>query len=106
SPIALPIPSIIAAIIPEDAAGTNIYRIVSHLVAPKAKEASLYSFGKALIASSAILTIVGKAINDTNIEPVKAVNPVGNEKVFFTNIDNTTIPKNPSTTEGIADKNS
>ena len=36
SPIALPNPKIILAIIPEDAAGTSILVIVSHFVAPRA----------------------------------------------------------------------
>ncbi len=41
SPTALPIPSIIAADIPDMAAGVTTFIVVSHLVAPMAMDASL-----------------------------------------------------------------
>ena len=41
SPMALPIPRMTAADIPEAAAGTMTFIMVSHLVAPMASEASL-----------------------------------------------------------------
>ena len=41
SPMALPTPRMIAAEIPEMAAGTTTFVVVSHLVAPMARDASL-----------------------------------------------------------------
>ena len=72
SPTALPIPSITAAIIPEEAAGITTFHIVCHLVAPRAREAILYSLGTEVIASSEIEIIVGRDITARRMEPFKA----------------------------------
>src|SRR3989338_4783838 len=80
--------------------------MVCHLVAPKAKAPSLYDLGTAVSASSAMLTIVGIAMNASIIEPEKAVRPVGRLKNCFTKGTSVTTPIKPRTTLGIAARSS
>ena len=51
--------------IPDDAAGNTTLVLVSHLVAPNAKLASLRSLETELMASSDIVRIMGKTITET-----------------------------------------
>ncbi len=101
SPIALPIPRMIAAVIPERAAGMITLLIVCQPVAPIASEPSLNSRGTELIASSETLTIVGSAIIPRRIDPASQVSPVGTSKETRIQLVSTTSPKKPYTTEGM-----
>ena len=77
SPIARPMPSILAAIMPDAAAGIFTKISVCHFVAPRAREASSNDFGTLFNASSVRLMIVGNAITANNIDPLRAFNPLG-----------------------------
>jgi len=65
------------------------------LVAPSAYDASFISLGTDVMASSAILIIVGSAIIPRRQEAVKAVSPTGMLKSFCISGATTTMPKNP-----------
>ena len=95
SPIALPIPRIMAAVIPDRAEGTITLLIVCHLVAPIDREASRYSMGTELIASSDTLIIVGNAIIPRRIEPANQHSPDGLSNDTLNQSVNTINPKNP-----------
>jgi hypothetical protein len=95
-------PSIMAAMIPDEADGKIIRQRVCHLVAPSPKAASLKLFGTPVRASSEILIIVGSAINANSKLPVKPHIPVFKLKIFLRNGPSHTIPINPNTTLGIA----
>ena len=106
SPMALDIPRITAVEIPEMDAGTVTRQIVSQWVAPKAKEASLSSFGTLNMASSEMLQIVGMDMNASITEALKRFRPVATLKASWRNGATTTIPKKPMTTEGRAARSS
>ena len=101
SPTALPIPRMMAAVIPDRAAGVTTLLMVCQCVAPRANDASRYSRGAEEIASSETLMIVGSAITPRRMDPASQVSPLGTAK--FTRIQSvrTIRPKNPNTTEGI-----
>ncbi len=80
--------------------GTSLNKKTGELV-PKIP--SEFDLSKALIASSAILTIVGIAINANIIPPVSAVNPVSKWKKFLIGSEKTYNPIYPKATEGNAD---
>lgn len=100
SPIALPIPNIMPVSIPGNAAGTIIFLIVCHLVAPSPNDASLYSLGTAFSASCDTLMMVGRIITASIIAAVNMLNPVP-PKFSLTSGTKTVSPKNPYTTDGI-----
>ena len=95
SPTARPMPRIMAAAMPEMAAGTMTLLIVCHRVAPIASEPSLNSRGTALMASSETLIIVGRAMIPRRIEAASHVSPVGISKVTRMKSVSTIRPKNP-----------
>src|SRR3989338_3010397 len=101
SPIARPIPNIIAATMPDKAAGSKVILIICHFVAPKAKLASLNSLGNEVKTSSEILIMVGRTIIPTMMEEVKALSPLLNPKILVTNGERNNIPINPNTTDGM-----
>ncbi len=101
SPMARPIPRIIAAVIPDIAEGTTILLMVCHRVAPTARDPSLYSRGTELIASSATLVMVGIAMIPRSIDPASHDSPVGTSKVICNHVVRTINPKKPNTTDGI-----
>ncbi len=106
SPITLPMPSMTAASIPGRAAYATMRHVVCHFVAPMAIAASRYWRGTAVIASSAIETIVGIAIKASVIAPDNAVRPVGRLNIVLINGPSVIIPIKPITTEGIAARSS
>src|SRR5210317_2100602 len=69
SPIARPTPSINAARMPEDAAGNTTFVTVCQLVAPRARDASLYDLGTALKLSSVKVIRFGRIIMASTITP-------------------------------------
>ncbi len=95
SPIALPIPRMIAAAIPDSAAGTITRLIVCHRVAPMAREPSRNSHGTELIASSETLMIVGRAMIPRRTDAANQVLPVGRSKVTRMKFVRTMRPKKP-----------
>jgi hypothetical protein len=101
SPTALPNPSIIAARMPDLAAGRIIVKIISNLFAPSASEACLNSSGTAVMASSERLIIVGNTIIDKSTAPFKVLKILYWLNIFAIKGPIKTIPKNPITTEGI-----
>jgi hypothetical protein len=58
----VPIPRITAILNPDTEAGITTFHIVSHLLAPREYDASLYVRGTAVRASSAMLEITGIAL--------------------------------------------
>ncbi len=101
SPIARPIPRMIAAAIPERAAGTMTRLIVCQRVAPVARDPSRYSMGTELIASSETLIIVGSVMIPRRIDPASQVCPLGMLNAMRMKVLRTIIPKNPYTTDGM-----
>ncbi|KAF5037333.1 hypothetical protein DSECCO2_565740 [anaerobic digester metagenome] len=95
SPMARPMPRMIAAVIPENAAGTTTCRIVCHRVAPRASDPSRNSRGTLLIASSETEMIVGRAMIPSRIEPASIDSPDGASNVTRSHSTRTTRPKNP-----------
>ena len=77
SPMALPIPNIIAVVIPEEALGKTTLEIVCHLFAPMPREASRYEIGTDSNASSETLTIVGNALIARIKDPENQESPIG-----------------------------
>ncbi|MNO01161.1 hypothetical protein D3C81_2212340 [compost metagenome] len=65
----------IAAMIPGFALRSITFCAVSHLVAPKDREAALSSAGIVLSTSTIILIIIGKIITDNTMPPAKIVYP-------------------------------
>ena len=100
SPTTLPSPSKTAAIIPEEAVGTTVLMVVSHFVAPSARDACLNLFGTAFIASSEIEIMVGSAINASIMDPLNAVRPILSPNTSFTIGTIVLSPIKPITTEG------
>ena len=101
SPRTLASPRIMEVQIPEIAAGRVIFVIVSHLVAPRAYDASFKDDGTDEIASSEMLAMVGIDINESIIAALNRFNPLSILKMFCKNGAKTTIPKKPMTTDGI-----
>ena len=95
SPIARPIPRMIAAAMPESAPGTMTRLIVCQRVAPTAREPSRYSQGTELMASSDTLMIVGSAMTPRRIDPASQVWPLGILNVIRINVLRTIRPKKP-----------
>ncbi len=77
SPTALPIPRMIAAVIPGSAAGSRTRAIVCQWVAPSAREPSFRNLGMELNASSETLMIVGRAMMPRRIDPARTDSPLG-----------------------------
>ena len=100
SPMARPMPSITAARTPDLAAGSCTRHTVCHGVAPMARLALLYSFGTEARASSAMLTMVGNAMNASMMAPVRATVPLDRFSIFCSSGARVTRPMNPTTTEG------
>lgn len=75
SPKALAIPRMTAVNSVGNAAGIRTLRMVCHLVAPNAYEPSRRFFGNELIASVAILVMVGNIIMDRTTVPASKLNP-------------------------------
>ena len=94
SPTALPIPKITAVMIPGNAAGNMIFLIVCQFVAPKPRDASLYTCGTLHNASNDTDMIVRRIIIASIIPAVKILKPLPPNYVL-TNGTNTTSPKNP-----------
>jgi len=101
SPMARPIPRMIAALMPESAAGTITLRTVCQWFAPRARLPSLNSRGTELMASSATLVIVGMAMIARRIEPASQLDPEGWSKAMRIQSVRRIRPKNPYTTEGM-----
>ena len=79
SPTALANANKTEATIPDLAEGRITLEAVSHLVAPRAKLASLISLGTARIASSEMLTIIGRIIAATTIIALAALKYVASK---------------------------
>ena len=71
-----------------------------------AMAASRYWRGTAVMASSAMETMVGMAMKARMTEPVRAVSPVGMWKRFLIQGPRVTMPMKPMTTEGMAARSS
>ena len=95
SPMARPIPSMTAALIPETAPGTITLLMVCHRVAPSARLPSLNSRGTELRASSATLVMVGIAMIASRIEPASQLDPDGRSKRIRIQSVRSISPKNP-----------
>ena len=95
SPIARPIPRMIAAAIPERAAGTITRLIVCQRVAPVARDPSRYSRGTELMASSETLIIVGSAMIPRMIDPASQVCPLATLNEIRMKLLKTIRPKKP-----------
>src|SRR5690606_34552742 len=80
--------------IPGTAYGMTLVRIMVHLVAPNAKELSLYPLGIARNDSSLAAIITGNAIN------ASVTQPASSEIFQPKNKTNAPKPKMPNTTEG------
>ena len=108
SPMALPIPRMAAAEIPDIAAGTMTLIVVSQRVAPMARDASLYEWGTECMASSETDMTVGRAMIPRSIEPASqdSLNTSWFSKMSLRKGSSTRTPKNPYTTEGIPAKTS
>src|SRR5674476_1200850 len=76
SPMARPMPSMQAAMIPDMAAGSLTLKRVCQWEAPRAREASLYARGTALSESSEMLMIVGKDMMASRTLPLTAFKPL------------------------------
>ena len=106
SPIARPMPRMMAAVIPEMAAGTTTRTIVCHFVAPSAREPSRNSRGTAESASSETEMIVGSDMIPSRMEPASTHSPEGTANVTRIHSTSTSRPKNPKTTEGMPARSS
>ncbi len=106
SPRALPVPRMMAAVIPEKAEGITTRLMVCHRVAPMARLPSRNSCGTALMASSETEVMVGRAMIARRMEPASQVRPDSRLKVTCRNPVNTIRPKKPYTTEGIPARSS
>jgi hypothetical protein len=95
-------PKITAVETPEIDAGMITRQIVSHCVAPRARDASFSSFGTPKMASSLMLHIVGTDMNASIIAALNRLSPTGILNVSCKKGATTTIPKNPITTDGMA----
>src|SRR5271157_1002270 len=76
SPMARMIPRTTAVIIPEDATGTTTFFIVSHFVAPREIDASLYSLGTELRASTDSDVMVGRIMIESTVDARRMPVPV------------------------------
>ena len=76
SPIALMMPSTIAAMMPDEPTGRTTFFIVSHFVAPREMDASLYSLGTDLIASTESEVIVGSIMIERIVDASSRPRPV------------------------------
>src|SRR5262245_7066289 len=112
-----PRPSNVAETIPESAAGTNTRPIVWNRFAPRAYDASLNPRGTFRNASSERVKMVGTAIRASKHPAVKTFRRslIGKNEIQWSHGDweaarmawpTTAIPKKPSTTDGMAEKNS
>ncbi len=108
SPRARPTPRMMAATMPDRAAGTVTPTIVCHRVAPSASDPSRYSLGTARMASSAMFVMVGSTITARTTDAEASPKPVlpGMEKRLRVRGTNTTMPNRPYTTEGMPASNS
>ena len=102
SPMTRPMPSMTAATMPGRAARATMRQVVCHWVAPMAMAASRYWRGTAVMASSAMETMVGMAMKARVTDPVRAVSPVGMWKTFLIQGPRVIMPMKPMTTEGMA----
>ncbi len=106
SPMARPMPRMIAAVIPESAPGTMTRAMVCQCVAPTANDPSRNSRGTVAIASSEMLMMVGSAMMPSSMDPASHDSPEGTSNVTRIQFVRTIRPKNPSTTEGIPARSS
>ena len=83
------------------AAGTETLKYVSILVAPKASEASSYSFGTASRAVTDTFIILGSIIIARTIIAASKLAPSGILNISLIAGTSTSIPTRPYTTEGI-----
>ena len=95
SPIALPTPSTTAAAIPLFAAGTETLKYVSVGVAPRARDASSYSFGTASSAFSETFIIEGRIIIARTIIAASRLAPSGTLNIFLIAGTSTIMPTRP-----------
>lgn len=84
SPMARPIPSTTPDVIPEIEDGITTLYMVCHCVDPSARLASRMERGQLLIASSATVMIVGKAMIANMMLPANPDSPTGRSNVFAT----------------------
>ena len=81
--------------------GITTLDIVCHLVAPRARLASLRVLGQFLMASSATVTIVGRAMMARTRLPASPLSPTGSPNTCWSIGTITIRPKKPYTTDGI-----
>ena len=81
SPIALEIARMKAAIIPDNAAGTTIFRLTSYLFAPNAYAPSLKLLGTDIIASSLNDETIGIIITPITNPALSALNIIKSDKM-------------------------
>lgn len=93
SPMARPIPSTTPDVIPEIEDGITTLYMVCHCVDPSARLASRMERGQLLIASSATVMIVGKAMIANMMLPANPDSPTGRSNVFCNSGTMTASPK-------------
>ena len=106
SPRALPVPRMMAAVIPEKAEGITTRLMVCHRVAPMARLPSRNSRGTALMASSETEVMVGRAMTARRMDPASQVRPDARSKVTRRTSVRIIRPKKPYTTDGIPARSS
>ena len=94
-------PSTTAAAIPLFAAGTETWNHVSSAVAPRAREASSYSFGTASRAVMDTFMIEGRIIIASTIIAAKRPEPSVRLNALRMPGTSTNIPTRPYTTDGM-----
>ncbi len=87
--------------IPDSPEGIKTLTRVCQRLAPRAREASLYVWGTALKASSERLIMVGRDMTARRIAPFRAFSPLEIPNTFEISGLTRTIPKNPTTTDGM-----
>ena len=80
SPIARPMPSTTPEAMPDIDEGITTLDTVCHFEAPKAREASRSALGQLRMASSATVTIVGRAMMARTMLPASPLSPTGRPK--------------------------
>ena len=95
SPMARPIPSTTPDVIPEIEDGITTLYMVCYCVDPSARLASRMERGQLLIASSATVIIVGKAMIANMMLPANPDSPTGRSNEFCNSGTMTASPKNP-----------
>ena len=101
SPTARPMPRTTPDAIPDIEEGITTLYIVCHLVAPRARLASRRVLGQFRMASSATVTMVGRAMMASTILPARPLSPTGSPNTCCRSGTMIISPKNPYTTEGM-----